>query len=66
MVYIFSLTSKVYRVFNRRTLNVEESMHVAFDKIVDLKGVVTRNMLIFCMTVAFVSQIEPKNVEEAL
>jgi len=41
-------------------------MHVAFDKIVDLKGVVTRNMLIFCMTVAFVSQIEPKNVEEAL
>ena len=30
------------------------------------KGVVTRNMSNFCMTVAFVSQIEPKSVEEAL
>ena len=30
------------------------------------KGVVTRNMSNFCMTIAFVSQIEPKNVEEAL
>ena len=120
----YSLTSKVYRVFNRRTLNVEESMHVVFDEIVDIeenplesnktnvgdeeylkealdemylnvnplaepedlakrwksprglslenvigdisKGVKTRNMSNFCMIVAFVSQIEPKNVEEAL
>ena len=30
------------------------------------KGVVTRNMSNFCMTVAVVSQIEPKSVEEAL
>jgi len=120
----YSLTSKAYRVFNRRTLNVEESMHFAFDEIVDpeekplesnktnvgdeeylkealdemylnenplaeledlakswksprglsleniigdiSKGVVTRNISNFCMTVAFVSQIEPKNIEEAL
>ena len=26
----YSLTSKTYRVFNRRALNVEESMHVVF------------------------------------
>ena len=26
----YSLTSKAYRVLNRRTLNVEESMHVVF------------------------------------
>ena len=32
----YSLTSKAYKVFNRRTLNVEESMHV-FDEIVDLE-----------------------------
>jgi len=109
----YSLTSKAYRVFNRRTLNIEESMHVVFDEIADLeenplesnktnagdeeyfkealdemylndnplvepedlakswksprglslenvigdisKGVVTRNMSNFCMTVAFVS-----------
>ena len=109
----YSLTNKAYRVFNKRTLNVEESMHVAFDEIIDLeenplesnktnagdeeylkealdemylnenqlaepedlakswksprglsleniigdisKGVVTRNMSNFCMTVAFVS-----------
>ena len=120
----YSLTSKAYRVFNRRTLNIEESMHVVFDEIVDLeenplesnntnagdeeylkealdemylnenpldepedlakswksprglslknvigdisKGAVIRNMSNFCMTVASVSQIEPKNVEEAL
>jgi len=120
----YSLTSKVYRVFNRRILNVEKSMHVVFDEIVDLeenplkpnktnagdeeylkealdemylnenplvepedlvkswksprglslenvigdisKGVVTRNISDFCTTIAFVSQIEPKNVEEAL
>jgi len=120
----YSLTSKAYRVFNRRTLNVEESMHVVFDEVVDLeenplksnkqitgdeeyiqealdemylnenpppqsedhekcsksqrglsldniigdisKGVITRNMNNLCMNVAFVSQIEPKNVQEAL
>ena len=32
----YSLTNKAYRVFNRRTLNVEEFMHVVFDEIVDL------------------------------
>ena len=120
----YSLTSKANRIFNRRTLNMEESVHVVFDEIVDLKenplessktnagdeeyfkealdemylnenpltepedlskswksprglslenvigdiskGVVTKNMSNFCMTVAFVSQIESKNVEEAL
>ena len=30
------------------------------------KGVITRNMNNFCMNVAFISQIEPKNVQEAL
>ncbi|GMP28099.1 hypothetical protein CsSME_00003780 [Camellia sinensis var. sinensis] len=29
----YSLTSKVYRVFNKRTFTVEESIHVAFDEI---------------------------------
>ena len=120
----YSLTSKAYRIFNRRTCNVEEFVHVVFDEIMDLegnplesnktnagdeeyfkealdemylnenpltepedlakswkspgglslenvigdisKGVITRNMSNFCMTVAFVSQIEPKSVEEAL
>ena len=33
----YSLTSKTYRIFNRRTLNMEESMHVVFDEIVDLE-----------------------------
>ena len=33
----YSLTSKAYRIFNRRTLNVEESVHVVFDEIVDLE-----------------------------
>jgi len=33
----YSLTIKTYRVFNRRTLNVEESMHVVFDEAVDLE-----------------------------
>jgi len=33
----YSLTSKAYSVFNRRTLNVEESMHVFFDEVVDLE-----------------------------
>jgi len=32
-----SLTSKAYTIFNRRTLNVEESMQVVFDEIVDLE-----------------------------
>ena len=30
------------------------------------KGVVTRNMSNLCITIAFVSKIEPKNVDEAL
>ena len=30
------------------------------------KGVITRNMNNFCMNVAFVSQIKPKNVQKAL
>jgi len=30
------------------------------------KGVVTKNMSNLCMTIAVVSQREPKNVEEAL
>ena len=29
----YSSTSKAYRVFNKRTLTVEESVHVAFDEI---------------------------------
>ena len=33
----YSLTSKAYRIFNRRTLNMEESVHVVFDEIVDLE-----------------------------
>ena len=33
----YSFMSKAYRVFNRRTLNVEESIHVVFDEVVDLK-----------------------------
>jgi len=33
----YSLTSKSYRAFNRRTLNVEEFMHVVFDEIVDFE-----------------------------
>ena len=33
----YSLTTKAYRVFNRRTLNVEEFMHVSIDEIVDLE-----------------------------
>jgi len=33
----YSLTSKAYRIFNRRTLNVEEFVHVVFDEIVDLE-----------------------------
>ena len=28
----YSTTSKAYRIFNKRTLVVEESMHVVFDK----------------------------------
>jgi len=33
----YSLTSKRYIVFNRRTLHVEESMHVVFDEFMDLE-----------------------------
>jgi len=33
----YSLTSKAYRVFNKRTLNVEEFMHVVFYEVVDLE-----------------------------
>jgi len=33
----YSLNSKAYMVFNRRTFNVEESMHAVFDEIVDLE-----------------------------
>jgi len=33
----YSLTNKTYKVFNRRTLNVEESMHAVFNEIVDLE-----------------------------
>ena len=28
----YSLTRKAYRVYNKRTLTIEESMHVAFDE----------------------------------
>ena len=28
----YSLTGKAYRVYNKRTLNIEESIHVAFDE----------------------------------
>ena len=28
----YSLTSKAYRVYNKRTLTIEESIHVAFDE----------------------------------
>jgi len=33
----YSLTSKAYTIFNRRTLNVEECMHIVFDEIVDFE-----------------------------
>jgi len=33
----YSLRTKSYRVFNRRTLHVEESVHVTFDEFLDLK-----------------------------
>ena len=39
----YSTTSKAYRVFNKRTLVVEESVHAAFDEtnsVVDRKSVV--------------------------
>jgi len=32
----YSLRSKSYRVFNRRTLHVEESIHATFDEFLDL------------------------------
>ena len=28
----YSITSKAYRVFNKRTLTIEESIHVVFDE----------------------------------
>ena len=31
----YSLTSKAYRVYNKRTLTIEESIHVAFDEFID-------------------------------
>jgi len=129
----YSSTSKAYRVYNKRTLTIEESIHVAFDENIDnhaanssgprnsaelndtgayltqpepvaaadsspgvaetstsaadlpadwivpknmsldniigdiSKGVSTRRQLgQFCLNVAFVSQLEPKSVSDAL
>jgi len=31
----YSLTSKAYRVFNKRTLTIEESIHVTFDEFIE-------------------------------
>ena len=32
----YSTTNKAYRVYNKRTLMIDESMHVVFDKTNDL------------------------------
>ena len=34
----YSTSSKVFRVFNKRTLGVEESIHVVFDETNDLQS----------------------------
>lgn len=33
----YSLTSRAYRVYNKRTLIVEESIHVTFDECIENK-----------------------------
>ena len=38
MIFLcYSLSSKSYKVFHRRTLHVEESVHVTFDEFLDLE-----------------------------
>ncbi|PKA54068.1 Retrovirus-related Pol polyprotein from transposon TNT 1-94 [Apostasia shenzhenica] len=74
----YSLTSKAYRVYNTRTMLVEESIHVQFDEsnkeahppeqiISDPSQMIrTRSSLQNEVNhSAFISQIEPKSFEEA-
>lgn len=35
----YSLSSKSYRIFNKRTLSIEESMHVSFDELTPLRRI---------------------------
>jgi hypothetical protein len=42
----YSMNSKAYRVYNKRSLTIEESMHVVFDEVDSLKP---KNMMMMMM-----------------